>query len=240
MPDLHYEHSRLADIYDLDSPWSVDREFYLSLAGNEPQDILDLGCGTGLICEAYAAKGHRVTGVDPAPAMLNVARHRPHGELITWVESSAQDYQSEDRFDLIIMTGHAFQTLLEDNDILDALRVMKKHLRPDGCIVFESRNPNIDWTKKWSQRKPHMLPGNVVQATWRFVGFSEDRMTFEWDYAFPDETLTSRSVLRFISRKGIQEHLNQAGLRLDKVLGDWDGSVFDETASEEMIFFVHA
>lgn len=61
-------------MYDLFSPWSIDRDFYLARAGKPPQHVLDLGCGTGLLCEAYAAQGHGVTGVDPTGAVLAVAR----------------------------------------------------------------------------------------------------------------------------------------------------------------------
>ncbi len=82
MLDKHYKNSRLAEIYDLDSPWSIDRDFYFSLAGIPSQKILDLGCGTGLLCDAYAAEGHNVTGVDPSSAMLEVARRKPHGKKI--------------------------------------------------------------------------------------------------------------------------------------------------------------
>ena len=74
--DEHYINPKLAEIYDLDSPWSKDRDFYLSLAGDVQKRILDLGCGTGLLCDAYAAKGHNVTGVDPAEAMLKIARQK--------------------------------------------------------------------------------------------------------------------------------------------------------------------
>jgi 2-polyprenyl-3-methyl-5-hydroxy-6-metoxy-1,4-benzoquinol methylase len=74
MLDLHYSNQKLADLYDLDSPWSAERDFYLDLAPPSPIDILDLGCGTGSLCNAYAELGHRVTGVDPAQSMLNVAQ----------------------------------------------------------------------------------------------------------------------------------------------------------------------
>jgi 2-polyprenyl-3-methyl-5-hydroxy-6-metoxy-1,4-benzoquinol methylase len=238
VPDIHYEHPRLAEIYDLDSPWSIDRDFYLSLAGEKPQTILDLGCGTGLICDAYAAKGHDVTGVDPAASMLDVARRKPHGKNITWVQASAQDFRSDKRFDLIIMTGHAFQVLLEDADILAAMAVMRKHLKQDGRVVFESRNPAINWAKKWGERGAYMLPGDNVEASWRFIALQADRMTFELHYRFPDETLTSTSVLRFLLREGIEERLGQSGLYADKVLGDWDDTPFNEQSSEEMIFIV--
>ena len=66
MTDLHYEHPKLVDVYDLGNGWSEDRNFYLSLAGDKPISILDLGCGTGLLSNAYAERGHMVTGADPA------------------------------------------------------------------------------------------------------------------------------------------------------------------------------
>ncbi len=41
------------------------------LAGKK---VLDVGCGGGLLCEAMAAAGARVTGIDLAPATLEAAR----------------------------------------------------------------------------------------------------------------------------------------------------------------------
>lgn len=134
-PTSIYDNPRLAEIYDLDSGWSMDRDFYLSLTGSTRQKILDLGCGTGLICDAYAAKNHDVTGVDPSAAMLRVARQKPHGKKIKWIQSFAQTYHSDKFFDLIIMTGHAFQVLLEDSEIQATFAVMRR-LR---VLLFLSR-----------------------------------------------------------------------------------------------------
>ena len=38
--------------------------------------LLDLGCGPGCDAERFAARGHRVTGIDWSPAMVNEARQR--------------------------------------------------------------------------------------------------------------------------------------------------------------------
>jgi len=143
--DNHYKHQRLATIYDEGNGWSNDREFYLSLAGNKPQHILDVGCGTGIICHAYAALGHHVTGLDPAESMLNVAKANPMGDRVTWVNASVQDFSSDRRFDLIIMTGHAFQCMLTKQELQSCLHTMSQHVTQDGLIVFETRNPNLDW-----------------------------------------------------------------------------------------------
>lgn len=238
MPDVHYLNPKLAAIYDLDSPWSIDREFYLSLAGSSPQSILDLGCGTGLLCDAYAANGHVVTGVDPSLPMLNVGRRKAHGAKIDWVQSSAQDYHSDKRFDLIVMTGHAFQVLLEDDDVLSTFSVMRKHLKPEGRAVFESRNPLVDWAGEWNYDLELESPSGRVHESRRFISMEKDRMTFELRYRFPDEILVSKSELRFLSRNEIEDRLSTCGLRVAELYGDWSGNRFEETTSLEMIFIV--
>jgi SAM-dependent methyltransferase len=147
-PDQHYLDPRMARLYDLDCDGRADTEFYLSLAGPDPRRILDLGCGTGILANAYAARGHVVTGVDPAPAMLDMARGKPQGRGVTWTQATAQSFRSPHRFDLIVMTGHAFQVLLDDADIAATLTAMRQHLAPGGMIAFDTRNPRINWVAR--------------------------------------------------------------------------------------------
>jgi len=53
-----------------------DRIFDIVLSGRTALDALDAGCGTGFLCFELATRGHRVTGVDFAPAMLIEARRK--------------------------------------------------------------------------------------------------------------------------------------------------------------------
>jgi len=236
VPDQHYENPKLAQIYDLDSGWSADRDFYLALAQKPEQKILDLGCGTGLLCNAYAERNHSVVGADPAPAMLEVARRKPHGAHIEWMQSRAQDFRSDKRFDLIIMTGHAFQVLLEDEDIRATLAVMKTHLSPGGLVVFESRNPGIDWRSRWDYAIEIELSEGTVIESRRFLDCQNERMTFELCYKFSSEVLVSCSELRFMPFLKVKDLAEEAGLQLDNFYGDWDKKPFDSSTSEEMIF----
>src|SRR6476661_524833 len=114
---MDYHDPQIAEIYDLVNPRTQDTDFYLSLAGTRSCSVLDLGCGTGTLCCALVQRGHQVTGVDPAAAMLAVARSKPYAEHVEWIESSAQTYRSQRRFDLVIMTGHAFKVMLSDNEM---------------------------------------------------------------------------------------------------------------------------
>lgn len=238
MNDLHYTDPTLAALYDLNCGWSVDRDFYLALAGEGRKRILDLGCGTGLLCDAYAARGHDVTGADPAEAMLAVARRKPHGSRIDWHLSSAQMFHSRKCFDLIVMTGNAFQTLHDEADIAGTFAAMRDHLADGGTIAFETRNPAIDWATVWNYDADLQLEGTPVRESRRILRRDGRRLSFELRYRFPDRELVSSSEISFYSRSEIVEQLATAGLRVREVCGAWDWTPFDEGWSEEMIFIV--
>src|SRR5258708_1843868 len=52
----------------------VRTQFVAERAAIAGARILDVGCGGGLLCEALARAGARVTGIDLAPGMIEVAR----------------------------------------------------------------------------------------------------------------------------------------------------------------------
>ena len=236
--DLHYRDYRLAEVYDLDNPWAEDFEFYLTLTESGPCSVLDLGCGTGTLCCALAQRGHQVTGVDPAAPMLAMAARKLHSEKVEWIESHAQDYHSDRRFDLVLMTGHTFQILLTDEDALAVLGVMRKHLNPGGKVAFESRNPNINWAEVWRTHGPVMyeLPNGQLRETLEITSEVGELISFQQQFQFPDVTLTSSSTLRFPSRVHIESLMARSGLAILDVFGYWDRSRFNETESWEMIF----
>ena len=76
--DRLYRDPDLAQFYDLENEWAADLDFCAALAA-DARAVLDLGCGTGLLAAALA-EGRDVVGVDPAAAMLEIARRRPGGD----------------------------------------------------------------------------------------------------------------------------------------------------------------
>ena len=233
---MDYHRAEIARLYDLANPPAEDTAFYLSLAGGRPSTILDLGCGTGTLACALAERGHHVTGVDPAAAMLNVARSKSCANRVHWVESSAQRYQSNQRFDLIVMTGHAFQTLLTDADALATLETMRNHLNKRGKALFETRNPRIDWASEWASRPPRLLPGTETSETLKVVSHDDEFISFQTSYRSAHETLTTNSTLRFPSREHVEILMARSGLVVRQIFGDWNASPFDPACSREIIF----
>ncbi|MDP6707519.1 MAG: class I SAM-dependent methyltransferase [Alphaproteobacteria bacterium] len=236
-----FDDPRLAAIYDLLNPWAADNEFYLSLPRDGDAAVLDLGCGTGMLASAYAERGLRVVGVDPSPAMLAVARAKPYGAKVNWVEGNAQTYRSERRFDLVVMTGHAFQFLIEDHDVEAALRTAGHHLHPGGRIVFETRNPRrrawSAWTPERSRRTVEDDAIGAVEAWTSVDGEDGDLVRFTMHFGVPGEedTLVSTGTLRFLDRDALESHLSHAGLRVETIYGDWDRSPFSPESPEMIV-----
>ena len=232
---MDYQNSQIAEIYDSINSRGRDTDFYVSLAGERTCRVLDLGCGTGTLCCALAELGHRVTGVDPAAAMLDVARRKAHAELVEWVECSAQTYRSDRRFDLIVMTGHAFQILLTDDEALAVLATMRRHLAERGRVAFETRNPRVDWVGEWAGRQRTLRGGQLVE-TLKVTRADGEFVSFQTTYGLADAALSTSSTLRFPSLEHVEALIARSGLVVREVFGDWDGGPFEAARSREIVF----
>ncbi len=133
MVDRQYADPSLAGLYDLFCPWDPrgDFGFYLPLV-MAADSVLDVGCGTGMLLRRAREEGHpgRLCGLDPAAAMLDVARAR--GD-IEWVLGDLSGARWDQEFDLVVMTGHAFQVLTTDEQLREALAAVgRRWFRPAG------------------------------------------------------------------------------------------------------------
>lgn len=112
-----------------------DRILDLVVPVGSPLDALDVGCGTGFLSLELAARGHRATGVDLAPAMLAEARKKAaaQGLAARFEEADAENlpYPAAS-FDLVI-SRHVLWTLPHPQAaIADWIRV----LRPGGRLAI--------------------------------------------------------------------------------------------------------
>ena len=112
-----------------------DRILDLVLAGRSALDALDAGCGTGFLTFELVARGHRVIGVDFAPAMIAEAR-RKAAECAVRVRLEEADAEqlpfAPGSFDLAI-SRHLLWTLPHPEAAIDEwIRV----LLPGGRLVI--------------------------------------------------------------------------------------------------------
>lgn len=97
-------------------------------------DLLEVGCGTGLLLERFARFARSAKGIDLSPGML--ARARDRGLEVA--EASATELPFEDAsFDLVC----SFKVLPHVPDIDRAISEMFRVTRPGGFVVAEFYNP---------------------------------------------------------------------------------------------------
>jgi len=111
-----------------------DRILGLALGDRRDLTAVDIGCGTGFLVFELAARGHRVTGVDFAPAMLAEARRKAaeRGMAVRFEEADAEHLPfPTGSFDLAI-SRHVLWTLPHPVAAIDEWR---RVLRPGGRLV---------------------------------------------------------------------------------------------------------
>lgn len=95
--------------------------------------LVDVGCGTGLLAAAAAPEARRVVGVDPSPAMLEVARRRSNA--VEWIEAGFLTYEHEGGPPQLVHSRHALHHL---SDFWKAVALTRIHdlLAPGGVLVL--------------------------------------------------------------------------------------------------------
>jgi ubiquinone/menaquinone biosynthesis C-methylase UbiE len=201
-----YDHPAVAAAYDAENAWGRDDDFFLALAGETPgARVLDLGCGTGRLTVALASAGHAVTGIEPAAAMLAVARTKQGAEKVTWIEGTAAAAPRE-AFDLALMTSHVAQVFVEDDAWTETLRDLARALVRGGRLAFDSRDPAAQAWESWTG----------------VTSVAEGRVSFTSINELPGgETLAVDSTLRFRTEAELRESLEAAGFTIEAVCGGW-------------------
>ena len=90
-----------------------------------------------------ALLGYQVTGVDVVPEMIGRARQKAaeRGVSLEWVVADARSFHLDKQFPFIYMVMNAFQFILTRQDQEAMFACVREHLHPDGCFLFETRNP---------------------------------------------------------------------------------------------------
>lgn len=111
------------------------RRLISEISGPTSLDVLDVGCGTGFLSLLLAERGHRITGVDVAPAMLAEARSKAaaQGLDVHFIEADVETLDLPGGSLDLIVERHVLWTLPHPDVALDAWHRL---LRPNGRIVL--------------------------------------------------------------------------------------------------------
>jgi 2-polyprenyl-6-hydroxyphenyl methylase / 3-demethylubiquinone-9 3-methyltransferase len=114
-------------------------ERHAPLAGRE---AIDVGCGGGILAEAMAQRGARVTGIDLAEKPLRVAELHllESGAAVRYERASAEDYAARHAGGFDVLT--CMEMLEHVPDPASAVAACARLLRPGGTAFFSTINRN--------------------------------------------------------------------------------------------------
>jgi 2-polyprenyl-6-hydroxyphenyl methylase/3-demethylubiquinone-9 3-methyltransferase len=134
--DANSEFKPLHDINPLRLGW-IDR-----VAGLAGKQVLDIGCGGGLLTEGMAALGANVTGIDLSEKPLGVARLHlfESGLQVDYRQVSAEDFAAErsGQFDAVT----CLEMLEHVPDPASIARACATLVKPGGHVFFSTISRN--------------------------------------------------------------------------------------------------
>jgi SAM-dependent methyltransferase len=152
--ERHHGYHALLDELELD----------VALPFARGREVLEVGCGTGLILARVAEQAARAEGVDLSPGMLELAKQR--GLSVKEASATALPYPDA-AFDLV----YSFKVLAHIPEIEKALAEMARVCRPGGHVLAELYNP---WSLRFVAKKL-AGPGKISD------GRSEADVFTRWD-----------------------------------------------------------
>ncbi|WP_052481103.1 bifunctional 2-polyprenyl-6-hydroxyphenol methylase/3-demethylubiquinol 3-O-methyltransferase UbiG [Gilvimarinus agarilyticus] len=151
---LNADEAEIAKFEQLaDKWWDLDGEFE-PLHGMNPlranyidqhspvaeREVLDVGCGGGILAEALAQRGAKVTGIDMGEAPLSVARaHAAEGALqIHYQQCTAEQLAAEQpgRYDIVT----CLEMLEHVPDPASVIAACATLVKPGGSVYFSTIN----------------------------------------------------------------------------------------------------
>lgn len=233
----------LARLYDLDLSADLgDLDLYLALAARTNRPIIELAVGSGRIAVPLAAAGHRVTGIDSDVAMLDRARARAAGagaktaRRLSLVRGDLLEPRPDDAggFGLAILALNSILLLGGPREQRQAVAVMAGLLAPGGIAAVDAWQPLADdlvrfdgrLSLEWLRRDPESGRDVAKLASAWYEGATRAvTLTTIFDESTPGTApirWTRVDALRLLSADELRAHVEDAGLVVEVLAGDYD------------------
>ena len=246
-----YPYDDWAEIYDaVYADLTHDLDFYTGLAEKVGGPVLELGCGTGRVSLAIAAKGIDVVGVDISPLMVAAAQAKATERKLTerciFQTGDMADVHLADTYPLVIMPFRSFQSMLTVEEQKAALATASAHLRDGGTLALDVFQPDIgqlgiehDETVPFHMRDVKQADGGTI-VVWGQNGWDGEEQVNSARLIIeeldPKGLMVRRLYrdfdLRYTFRYEMQHLLDVCGFDVDSVAGDFDGGPVTEESDD--------
>jgi ubiquinone/menaquinone biosynthesis C-methylase UbiE len=234
------------DFFFPDRSWEIVG--WTRLARRYGRNVVEWMCGTGELACGLARRDFTVIGVDLVSEMLEVAEQRaaalPPDQRPKWVQDDIRDAALPRRDnDLAIIPARSFGHMLTREDQMDALRTVRRHLRPGGALAMAlgvaSKASRPEQTGIYGPMRP--TPPNLsVRKVVRNQYDADSQLLTVHDQVEVRQGESQRVFeytfsLRFFTPDQIVRLLTQAGYVAVGMFGDFDLTPWHQAASEWIV-----
>ena len=163
-------------------------------------DILDIGCGGGLLSEPMCRLGAKVVGIDASKKNIQVAKfHAKKNNLnINYICSSPEILKIKKKFDVILN----MEIIEHVDDVNFFIKKSSNHLKKNGLMFFATINKTL-------QSYVFAILGAEYILRWLPIG------THDWN------KFIKPSELNNYTKKNSLEFIKTDGIKFNPIINEW-------------------
>jgi ubiquinone/menaquinone biosynthesis C-methylase UbiE len=189
--------------------------------------VADICCGAGRHSLRLAKRGLDVVGLDASDFMLAKAVAADENDACNFVQGDAAALPFADAsFDVALNLFNSFGYFEDDEANQRALAETARCLRRGGRFVLETRNRPHQILYAPYHLEVARADGSTAVIRSRYDATTH-RMCSVWSTPDPDETELYRAVIRLYGVEELEEMFQEAGLAVDRICSDYDGTEFE-------------
>jgi len=201
--------------------------------------IADFGCGPGLYAGPLAKRGANVTGIDFSGRSIDYAKEIAAREQlnITYVKQNYLEFETEDRFDLVLMIMCDF-CALSPAQRKGILSKFHRSVKPSGSVLLDVYSLSAFEQKE----EVATYEVNLLNGFWspnKYYGFLN---TFKYDEDMVsvdkytiielDRTRKVYNWLQYFAPEDLEREFIESGLSIKGLYSDVAGTPYDRKSSE--------
>ncbi|MBT2207697.1 class I SAM-dependent methyltransferase [Actinomadura sp. NEAU-AAG7] len=197
--------------------------------------VLDQCCGVGFFTEPLARHGHRVTGVDLHPELLEraAAACAAAGVKATLVRADVREHVAPDAYDVVVNMYTSFGYFDDHEDNLRVLRNAHRSLAPGGHLIVDllSKETYASWAgtpKIVDVRGGMVVMRDTILDDWA-------RYRTDWTLVRGDRAEHTSLTCYVYSAAELRAMFVQAGFEDVECFGTLDGGPYDAGATRLIV-----
>tara|TARA_B100000315_G_scaffold56510_1_gene50855 strand:+ start:1686 stop:2420 length:735 start_codon:yes stop_codon:yes gene_type:complete len=230
------------DLYDaIHNKYNWDKHLITSIATETGGPVLELASGTGRLAKLILNLGFDYTGIDTSAEFLNVAIKK-YGNKATFLQKDMRQFEFGKQFKFIFIGFNSFLHNLKDKDASNCLRSVYRHLSNDGTFLVSIFIPDPSFLyREKGKLYPTTSPFDYKGSRCRIMEsniFDEKKQINQLFWQLErDGTLKEEKYeykMRMFYPHNMDILLSDAGLRITKKMGDYDGTIMDEESGMQI------